>query len=57
MHVESNTFTSSNRHAVLQQERTGRHCSHMVGAEPGDYIEITDTLETRTAENYAMYSG
>ena len=55
MHVESNTFTSPTDTLFFNKSAQDGTVHTWSALEPGDYIEITDTLETRTAENYAMY--
>ena len=55
MHVDSNTFTSPTDTLFFNKSAQDGVVHTWAALEPGDYIEVTDTLETRTAENYAMY--
>ena len=55
MNVDSNTFTSPTDTLFFNKSAQDGTVHTWAALEPGDYIEVTDTLETRTAENYAMY--
>ena len=56
MHVESNTFTSPDDTLFFNKAAQDGTVHTWSALEPGDYIEVTDTLgKNRTAENYAMY--
>ena len=55
MHVVSGTFTSANDIVLFNDVALDGKTHTWAALNEGDYLEITDTLETRTAENYAMY--
>ena len=55
MHVASGTFTSGTDLVLFNEVALDGKTHTWAGLNVGDYLELTDTQETRTAENYAMY--
>ena len=55
MHVASGTFTAGTDVVFFNDVALDGKTHTWATLNEGDYLEITDTQETRTAENYAMY--
>ena len=55
MHVASGSFSSGTDVILFNDVALDGNTHTWAELQVGDYLEITDTLETRTAENYAMY--
>ena len=55
MHVMSGSFTSGTDVILFNDVALDGKTHTWAALNVGDYIEVTDTLQTRTAENYAMY--
>ena len=55
MHIGSGTFTAGTDIVFFNDVALDGKTHTWAELNEGDYLEITDTLETRTAQNYAMY--
>ena len=55
MHVMSGSFTAGTDVILFNDVALDGNTHTWAELQVGDYLEITDTLETRTAANYAMY--
>ena len=55
MHIISGSFTSGTDVILFNDVALDGKTHTWAELNVGDYIEVTDTLQARTAENYAMY--
>ena len=55
MHIGSGTFTAGTDIVFFNDVALDGKTHTWAELNEGDYLEITDTLETRTADNYVMY--
>ena len=55
MHIASGTFSAGTDMVFFNDVALDGNTHTWSTLNEGDYLEITDTKETRTAENYAMY--